>query len=191
MFNPIKVKGGEIFRKIAIKMPRYKFLAVEGWHQLKEKSMGEWDMEKMKLMASAYGETKILIPEVVNLSDVKNIKYIKAVEDVSQIYRKTRILLLPSLWEEASARVIREAMINGIPVIASNTGGTKEIVGKGGIVIKDYLDINKWITEIKKFDDEEYYSNFSAIARKEASKFDYKKEVAKVEIALKRILRSG
>lgn len=188
MFNPVKIKGGEIFKRIALEIPEYKFLAVEGWHHLKEKSFGRWDYQKMRLMANAYGEKEVLIPEEVDLSGIKNIKYIKAVKDVRKIYQKTKILLLPSLWEEASARVIREAMVNGIPVIASDTGGTREVIDKGGIVIENYLKTNSWIQEIKKFDNEEYYINFSKIAKREALKFNYHKEINKVELALKTII---
>jgi len=189
MFNPVKVKGGEIFKSIAKKMTGYKFMAVEGWHHLKDKKMGNWDMKKMKLMSDAYGESKVLVPEEVDLSGVKNIKYVKAVNDVRKIYKKTRILLLPSLWEEASARVIREAMINGIPVVASDTGGTREIVGRGGIIIKNFFNINNWICNIKKLDDSERYLQLSKRAKREALKFDYRKEVDKVESALRTFLK--
>jgi len=76
-------------------------------------------------------------------------------------------------------------MVNGIPVIASDTGGTKEIVGRGGIVIKNCLNINSWIEEILKFDSENYYKKVSQKAKKEATKFDFRKEVDKVEVVLK------
>lgn len=191
MFNPIKIKGGEIFRGIAKNMPHKKFLAIEGWHQLKTKSMGGWDPDKMRAMANAYGERKMLIPEVVDLSGIKNITMVPAVDDVREIYKITRILLLPSLWEEASARVIREAMINGIPVIASDTGGTREIVGGGGVVIKDYLNIASWVRKIGMFDNLSYYRIFGGKARKEAQKFKFGLEVEKVEKALINLVKNN
>ena len=38
----------------------------------------------------------------------------------------TRILLVPSLWGEAFGLVVVEAMLRGIPVLASNVGGLVE-----------------------------------------------------------------
>ncbi len=47
----------------------------------------------------------------------------------------TRILLVPSVTQEASARVVAEALVNGIPVIASERGGLPENCGRGGFII--------------------------------------------------------
>lgn len=51
------------------------------------------------------------------------------------LYKSTRVLLVPSVAQEASARVVAEALLNGIPVIASNVGGLPENVGSGGTVL--------------------------------------------------------
>jgi Glycosyltransferase len=44
------------------------------------------------------------------------------------------VLLVPSLWAEARSRIVVEAMLRGVPVIASDTGGIPE--AKMGV---DYL----------------------------------------------------
>jgi hypothetical protein len=41
----------------------------------------------------------------------------------------TRLLLVPSLWEEPFGRVAAEAMINGIPPLVSNRGSLPHVVG--------------------------------------------------------------
>ena len=41
----------------------------------------------------------------------------------------TRVLLVPSVWEEPFGRVAAEAMINGIPPIVSNRGSLPQVVG--------------------------------------------------------------
>jgi glycosyl transferase family 1 len=60
----------------------------------------------------------------------------------------TRILLVPSVWEEPFGRVAAEAMINGVPPIVGNRGALPDVVGGdyanggGGRV----LPIPEWMT---------------------------------------------
>jgi glycosyltransferase involved in cell wall biosynthesis len=60
----------------------------------------------------------------------------------------TRILLVPSVWEEPFGRVAAEAMINGVPPIVGNRGALPHVVGGdfasggGGRV----LTIPEWMT---------------------------------------------
>ena len=50
------------------------------------------------------------------------------------VYEHTRVLLVPSVVEEASARVVAEALVNGIPVIASDRGGVPENCAGGAVI---------------------------------------------------------
>ena len=70
-------------------------------------------------------------------------------------------MLIPSKWEETFGRVAIEGMANGIPTIGSNIGGLKETIGNGGIVIKNYLDVDRWIKEIKRLKKRENYNLIS------------------------------
>ena len=60
----------------------------------------------------------------------------------------TRILLVPSVWEEPFGRVAAEAMINAIPPLVSNRGSLPHVIGGdfsdggGGRV----LPIPEWMT---------------------------------------------
>lgn len=184
MFNPIKIKGGKIFEKIALKMPLKKFMAVEGWHHWKNKKTGKWDINKLKSNAKAFNSA-VIIPEEISFKNIKNVKFQPATQDVKSIYKKTKILLVPSLWQEPSARVIIEAMSNGIPVIVSNTGASVKMVGRGGLVVKKYLDPTEWTKKIDYLlNDKNKYESLSMCAKKHVLKFNYKKEVTKVEKAL-------
>lgn len=51
------------------------------------------------------------------------------------IFAQTKVLLVPSVWEEPAGRVIAEAMLNGIPPIITDRGGMKEVANYGAIVI--------------------------------------------------------
>jgi glycosyltransferase involved in cell wall biosynthesis len=48
------------------------------------------------------------------------------------VYSMTRLLIMPSLWNESFGLVAAEAMLNGIPVLASNRGALAETVGGSG-----------------------------------------------------------
>jgi len=70
-----------------------------------------------------------------------NIVLAEPVPEPSRIYGVTRILLVPSLVE-AAGRVAAEALLNGIPVIASDRGGLAETLHGGGFVLPLPADID-------------------------------------------------
>jgi glycosyltransferase involved in cell wall biosynthesis len=71
-----------------------------------------------------------------------------AVPTPADYFALTRILLVPSVWEEPFGRVAAEAMINGIPPIVGNRGSLPDVIGGdfkdggGGRV----LPIPEWMT---------------------------------------------
>ena len=106
--NPCAVKGISIFLALAERMPGVQFAAVPTWGTNKQ--------DRAALQAH---------PNVVVFDPVDNI---------DEILKRTRVLLVPSLWAEARSRIIVEAMLRGVPVIASDVGGIPE--AKMGV---DYL----------------------------------------------------
>jgi glycosyltransferase involved in cell wall biosynthesis len=73
----------------------------------------------------------------------------KTTRGMKSVYRDTRILLMPSQVEEAAGRVITEAQMNGIPVIASNLGGIPETIGDGGVLLP-HNDSAAWSETIRR-----------------------------------------
>ncbi len=67
----------------------------------------------------------------IDLSRLKNIKTMANTPDPRQFYAVTKLLLMPSLMENAGFTAM-EAMVNGIPVLASNRGGLLETIGDAG-----------------------------------------------------------
>lgn len=108
MINPCLYKGLPIFIELAKAMPDLKFAAVPTWGTTQE--------------------------DVEQLRQIRNITLLHPRDEVAEIFQCTRVLLFPSLWAEAKGMVVIEAMIHGIPVIASAVGGIPE--AKLGI---DYL----------------------------------------------------
>ena len=83
----------------------------------------------------AYGEQ--VKPELANC------EWMEQVADARDIYAKTRVLLIPSLYE-SYGRVGREAAASGIPVICSDTPGLRESMGEYAMCAGDYDDIGAW-----------------------------------------------
>src|ERR1043166_5467207 len=57
---------------------------------------------------------------------LSDIQVLDPVDDIDEVFTQTRVALVPSLWAEARSRIILEAMVRGIPVLASNVGGLAE-----------------------------------------------------------------
>lgn len=83
--------------------------------------------------------------------DLNNLKVNKKyMKDRKEIYRRTLIMLMPRQHDETFGRVALEAMINGIPVICSNCGGTEEIVPKDFVIPNFKNDIREWKEKINE-----------------------------------------
>ncbi|WP_128904877.1 glycosyltransferase family 4 protein [Halorubrum amylolyticum] len=64
-----------------------------------------------------------------------NVVYKGYVDDMRDVYRETKLLLMPSRWEEPFGRVPLESGISGIPVLCSGSGGLSEAVGDGDLIV--------------------------------------------------------
>jgi glycosyltransferase involved in cell wall biosynthesis len=103
--------------------------------------------------------------------NVKNIKYMNNTPNIKDIYAQTRVLIVPSKYE-SWGRVAVEAMSSGIPVIANNTPGLMECVGKSGIICQRE-NVDCWVTSIKKLlEDKNAYSIMSEKALVRAKELD-------------------
>jgi glycosyltransferase involved in cell wall biosynthesis len=90
-------------------------------------------------------------------------------EEMGRVFARTRILLMPSIWEEPFGRLPVEAGACGVPTLASARGGLREAVGDGGLVIDPVDDLSQWIRCIEQLDDPELYASLSAAARRHAA----------------------
>ena len=100
LVNPCAVKGITILLALAEAMPDVTFAAVPTW--------GTNAQDRAALAGRP------------------NIRLLDAVDDINALLGRTRVLLVPSLWAEARSRMVLEAMLRGVPVLASNTGGLPE-----------------------------------------------------------------
>ena len=85
---------------------------------------------RLRLQLVGEGETRSAVERQVGELGVANIDFLGAVADVRDILAQTDIALLASFSEGISLAVL-EAMAMGLPVIASDVGGMREILTNG------------------------------------------------------------
>ncbi len=152
--NPIPEKGVKVAIEVAKKLPENKFLFV----------MGKW-------LNRNYGPEKPWIKTIYNLP---NVEIMEPQMDMRGVYKITKILLVPSQFIDMSPRVIIEAHINSIPVVASSVGGIPGMIGKGGILINPKEDVNQYIEALRKLQtDLDYYKKLSSLALENSKREEF------------------
>ena len=71
----------------------------------------------------------------IDLGSFENIYLTESISDIREIWRHTRVLLMPSLWNEPAGRLPVEAMMNGAIPLVSDRGGLPFQIGNAGKVI--------------------------------------------------------
>ncbi|MGY1439530.1 glycosyltransferase family 4 protein [Streptomyces reniochalinae] len=123
LINGNSDKGGDLFWRIAQRMPHAKFLLVKG----------------------AYG-VQVGPPEPV--PNLEIIDHVPGDEMAERVYSRTRVLLMPSRYE-SWGRTAVEAMASGIPVVAHPTPGLCESLGEAGI-FADRDDLDAWLLTLER-----------------------------------------
>jgi len=100
LVNPCAVKGVSIFLALADAFPETLFAAVPTW--------GTNEQDRAALRARP------------------NVRLLRPVDNIDELLGRTRVLLVPSLWAEARSRIVLEAMLRAVPVMAANVGGIPE-----------------------------------------------------------------
>ncbi len=109
MVNPCAVKGIDIFLRLAARLPAHPFAAVPGWGTTRE--------------------------DRAALAALPNIRLLPYAREMDDLLAQTRILLMPSLWHEGFGLTVMEAMLRGIPAVASDAGGLPEAKRGTGYVV--------------------------------------------------------
>jgi glycosyltransferase involved in cell wall biosynthesis len=87
------------------------------------------------LVVESRGEEATLAGCGLELRERGNVFLMANTADPRRFWRLTRLCLMPSLWWENQPLVAVEAMVNGIPVIASDRGGIPEALGSAGLLL--------------------------------------------------------
>ncbi|MBK8017271.1 MAG: glycosyltransferase family 4 protein [Betaproteobacteria bacterium] len=120
-----------------------------------------------------------------DLSRFPNLMFSPAVADVAALWATCRMVLAPSIVEEAAGRAVLEAMANGAVPLVSDRGALPETVGDAGVVLPLPGSLSlasagpvsqevarPWFDAITSFvDDEERYARASERARRHATRY--------------------
>ncbi len=126
--GPVPAKGLDRAIEIAQACPDIPFLFVESW------LLSPGHLEALQ----------------ARIGGIANIRLERRTADMRGVFRRTRVLLVPSLWEEAWGRVASEAHCSGIPVVGSSRGGLAEAIGPGGVVLDHDAPVADWAAAVRR-----------------------------------------
>lgn len=184
MINPCAVKGISIFLGLAERFPHIEFAAVPTW-----------------------GTTPT---DRAALAKLPNVRLLQPTTDIDEFLSRTRILLAPSLWAEARMRIVVEAMLRGLPVLAGDVGGLSEAMQGAGFLLpvrpiesfEERLDENMlplarvpeqdlgpWCDALRALlEDRELYEQHSRTSREAASRYISEMDISSFERLLKDVV---
>lgn len=151
--NPIPYKGLDIAIETARRLSEEKFLFVKG-----------------KSVAYKHKQDSLLKP----VDKLPNVEVWEHQQDMRHVYAVTDVLLVPSQYNETFGRVIVEAQVNGIPVVAADAGGIPYTLGKGGILIQPRDEAQGYVDVLHKLrSDENFYAEMSALALQNSQRQEF------------------
>jgi glycosyltransferase involved in cell wall biosynthesis len=122
----------------------------------------------------------------------KYIQFIGWVEhkDIHTYYKKTSIVVIPSVWPENFPTVCNEAMSIGRPVIGTNVGGIPEIIDDGvnGYIVEPENPEQIAQNVIKLFLEENLLKGLGRNARKKAEEFSIERHLENLEKVYEEIM---
>jgi glycosyltransferase involved in cell wall biosynthesis len=121
----------------------------------------------------------------LTLRGLPNLTVMPQTTDPREFWSVTRALLAPSLWTEAFMRTAAEAMLNGIPVLASRRAALPSTLGNSGFLfdipplytpdsrqVPTVGEVKPWIdTLVRLWDDPAFYQEQSARCLAESRRF--------------------
>jgi glycosyltransferase involved in cell wall biosynthesis len=126
--NPRPYKGLEVALRVAALLPQRRFLFIDGW--------------------PVRGEERAALQQ--RLQALPNVRLERRVQSMRSVYGRTAVLLVPSQCEDASPRVILEAQVSGIRIVASRTGGIPELLGTSGELCEPTDPPERWAEAIER-----------------------------------------
>lgn len=151
LVNTLPKKGGMLLKQMALQMPTYRFLAVTG----------------------GYFTNKAIFDYP------KNVKVIPQTSDMREVYKQTRVLIFPTMFE-TWGMVASEALCGGIPIITiknTDTKGLQENLKDAVIYLSNNGKVSDWIQSVKRLDNRKEYEKWKCKSLARAKEQDMSKYV--------------
>jgi glycosyltransferase involved in cell wall biosynthesis len=149
---PFPAKGVEIALALASRRTDIPFVFVESWQM--------HPARRAILNARIRGRSNVI--------------HHRAIDDIRNVYRETRIVLMPSRVAEGWGRVVSEVQLSGIPVLGSRIGGLPESIGPGGILVDLDAGVDRWEQGLTQmWDDSGEYEQLAERARLHADRAEF------------------
>lgn len=139
---------------------------------------------KLTIAGTGYlGHILKLFVKTLNLQKNVSIKENPEKSKLIELYQKSNVFLMPSIFGESFGIVLLEAMASKTPVVATNQGGIKEVIKHrqtGLLVKKDKIkELTENVTIL--LNDKELSKKLSSNAYREVKRYDWSKVVKEIE----------
>lgn len=145
--NPVEVSGREVAVGVARACPDLRFAFAESW---------PLSVEERAWLERACAATP-------------NIERRARVDDLGRLYGDARVLLAP-YRTNGRPRVVLEAQVNGIPVLATDLPALREAVGPGGDTVPAEAGAGEWAARLRGMLEPERYAVLVDAARAHAAR---------------------
>lgn len=176
--NLNRLKGGQMFWKLADAFPGTSFLAV----------VGGW-LEQVDRNGVLHHPKHSVAP--LSASAPPNVKVVGTTENmIADVWAKTGTLIVPTgkvndqQTGESWGLVAAEATCSGIPVVATRSPGVEELLGGAGILIDDPDSFDSWVDAIEQCFDPVERAELQAVALDRAVDLDPTDELLALEDTL-------
>lgn len=141
--NPVAIKGVETAFAIAEARPEVPFHFRESWH----------------LPTSVADEVQ------ARATRLGNVELLRSTTVETEPYARARVLLVPYA-DGCRPRVVAEAQVSGIPVLARDDPALRETVGPGGILVPPDAPLGVWLDGLDQlWGDPEVHRRYARAAR--------------------------
>ena len=152
--NPIPLKGLHTALDLAGSRPDIPFVFLESWKLAK----GPW--RALEEAADRLG----------------NVELAASTHDPRQYYARARVLLAP-YRDLNRPRVVAEAQVSGIPVLARGDAALREAVGPGGVLVPPDAPPSAWVEALSEiWDDTKTHARLSAAALRHSQRSEMQPE---------------
>lgn len=154
--KPLPGKGVDFVYDLAHAMPDRKFLILRG----------EWQ-------------------PLETICELPNVSFLDPVKHMSSFYERCRIMLMPSLSEDAGT-IPQESAVNMIPCISSDIMGLPETNAAG---IRLPLDVGAWKEVIQRLDNRDAYNLVANREQAYLATFKWNEKFDQLDAAIRGLLR--